>query len=143
MILVDINLLLYAHVKDAPQHQAARAWLDGQLNGPVQIGLPWLSLLGFLRIVTNPRATTPASTMANAMDQVRAWLSRDNVWSPQPTDRHAEILASLLIGARVTRDLTSDAHLAALAIEHGLTLCSADADFARFPALRWQNPLAA
>lgn len=141
MILVDINLLLYAHVKRAPQHQAARAWLDGQLNGAARVGLPWLCLLGFMRIVTNPRATAPVETMANALAQVRAWLSRENVWSPQPTDRHAEVLAPLLTGAPVTRDLTSDAHLAALAIEHGLTLCSADSDFARFPNLRWTNPL--
>lgn len=143
MILVDINLLLYAHAKRAPQHQAARAWLDEQLNGGVSVGLPWHSLLGFLRIITNPRATVPVETMANAVAQVQAWLGCDNVCIPQPTDRHMEILSRLLAGARVTRDLTSDVHLAALAIEHGLTLCSTDGDFARFAGLRWINPLAA
>lgn len=141
MILLDINLLLYAHVKDAPQHSAAREWFDAQLNGPAPVGLPWHSLLGFLRIVTNPRATVPAETMGNALMQAKAWLACSNVWIPHPTDRHTEVLSGLLLGARVTRDLTSDAHLAALAIEHGLTLCSTDTDFARFKGLRWINPL--
>lgn len=141
MIIIDINLLIYAHLMRAPQHQAARAWLDEQLS-TVRVGLPWLSLLGFLRIVTNPRATNPPETMASAIAQTKAWLGLENVWIPQPTSRHAEVLVSLLEGARLTRDLTSDAHIAALAIEHGLTICSADSDFARFPNVRWMNPLA-
>jgi toxin-antitoxin system PIN domain toxin len=141
LILVDANLLIYAHELRTPEHQAARDWLDAQINGASRVGLPWLSLLAFLRITTNARIFPRPHTMADAVVQVQEWLSRDNVWIPQPTDRHAEIIASLLIGARVTRDLTSDAHLAALAIEHGLTICSADADFARFPGVRWINPL--
>lgn len=141
MILIDANLLIYAHELRTQDHQVARSWIDAQINGAARVGLPWLSLLAFLRITTNPRVFSKPHTMANAMDQVRAWLGRDNVWIPQPTDRHAEILSRLLVDARVTRDLTSDAHLAALAIEHGLTLCSTDRDFARFPGLRWMNPL--
>lgn len=142
MILVDANLLIYAHELRGPNHQAAREWLDGQINAGPRIGLPWLSLLAFLRVTTNPRVFPQPHSMADALKQVRAWLSAETVWIPQPTERHAEILSGLLVGTRVTRDLTSDAHLAALAIEHGLTLCSADSGFARFQGLRWSNPLA-
>lgn len=139
MILLDANLLIYAHVSSFQQHEAARNWLDGKLsdNGPV--GLPWPSLLGFLRIVTNPRLFERPESMANAWQQVCAWLDSEVAWIPQPTDRHREVLGSLLTNVRA--NLVPDAHLAALAIEHGLLLCSTDGDFARFPVLRWQNPL--
>lgn len=143
MILIDANLLIYAHELRAREHQAARDWLDAQINGPAKVGLPWLVLLAFMRITTNPRVFPRPQTIDQAWKQVQAWLDSDNVWIPQPTNGHAEILSRLLIGARVTRDLTSDAHLAALAIEHGLTVCSTDTDFARFAGVRWINPLAA
>jgi toxin-antitoxin system PIN domain toxin len=143
LILVDANLLIYAHHLRTPQQQAAHAWLDAQINGASRVGLPWPVLLAFMRITTNPRVFPKPHTMADAWKQIDAWLARDNVWIPQPTDRHAETLSRLLIGARVTRNLASDAHLAALAIEYGLTLCSTDSDFARFPGLRWINPLMA
>ncbi len=142
MILVDANLLIYAHINTCPEHAAARGWLNQQINGSAPVGLPWLSLLAFLRISTNPRVHAIPATIEEACLQVEEWLALDAVWTPQPGDRHATLLMALLRAApRVTRDLTSDAHLAALAIEHGLTLCSADSDFARFPALRWTNPL--
>lgn len=142
MILVDVNLLLYAYISGAPQHDAARAWLDEQINAGARVGLPWHSLLGFLRISTNPRMIAPPTPLPRALAQVETWLACDNVWIPHPSERHAAILSDLLHKPGMRGSLVADAHLAALAIEHGLTLCSADSDFARFPDLRWLNPLA-
>ncbi len=141
MILVDANLLVYARVSSMPQHQRARAWLDQKLNEPAPVGLPWPSLLGFLRLVTNPRIFQRPETIESAWKQVESWLECDSSWIPLPTDRHREILGPLLghVGGRA--NLVPDAHLAGLAIEHGLQLCSTDGDFARFPGLRWHNPL--
>ncbi|MBI1787482.1 MAG: type II toxin-antitoxin system VapC family toxin [Acidobacteria bacterium] len=141
MILVDANLLLYAQVPRFPQHSAARLWLDAQLNGALPVGLPWESLLAYLRVVTNPRVFERPQPVASAWRQVEEWLERPPVWIPEPTPRHREILGKLLIGGRAGGNLASDARLAALAIEHGLTLYSADTDFARFTGLRWVNPL--
>lgn len=142
MILIDANLLVYAHVSTFPQHQRARDWLDRQLSGSAPVGLPWPSLLGFLRLVTNPRVFPRPEPMSAAWQQVGAWLGAEAAWIPQATERHREVLGGLLAGG-AQANLVPDAHLAALAIEHGLLLCSADGDFARFPNLRWQNPLAA
>ncbi len=141
MILLDANLLIYARVRSFPQHVQARSWLDARLSGGGPVGLPWPSLLGFLRIVTNPRVFERPEPVADAWHQVEAWLESDVAWIPQPTERHRDVLASLLMTAGVQANLVPDAHLAALAIEHGLQLCSTDGDFARFPDLRWQNPL--
>lgn len=141
MILVDANLLVYAHVGSFTQHARAREWLDAQLTRGAPVGLPWPSLLAFLRLVTNPRVFEQPESMAQAWRQVGAWMGAAGVWSPQPTDRHAEILGALLRATGAQANLVPDAHLAALAIEHGLLLCSADGDFARFPDLRWENPL--
>lgn len=141
MILVDANLLIYAHVKSFEQHAAARQWLDEQINGVARVGLPWPSLLAFVRIVTNPRVFERPLGMARAWAQVQGWLGCPTVWVPLPTPRHPEILGPLLHAATSRSNLVPDAHLAALAIEHGLVLCSTDADFTRFPNLRWQNPL--
>ena len=141
MILVDVNILLYARNVDALQHAASRTWLDGQLNGPTPVAMPWATLLGFLRISTNPRLFQQPPTMSVAWAQVSSWLSAEPVWTPSPTERHADVLAELLALPGVLGNLVSDAHLAPLAIEHGLTLCSTDGDFARFSGLRWRNPL--
>jgi toxin-antitoxin system PIN domain toxin len=141
MILLDANLLLYAHVSSFPQHVQARDWLDAQLSGNGPVGLPWPSLIAFLRIVTNPRVFERPESMAEAWRQVHAWLEAEVVWIPQPTERHREVLGTLLTAADVHANLVPDAHLAALAIEHGLLLCSTDGDFGRFTDLRWQNPL--
>jgi hypothetical protein len=141
VILVDANLLVYAHVASFSQHAPARDWLDAQLSGGAPVGLPWPSLVGFLRIVTNPRAFERPEPISEAWQQVSAWLDADVAWTPQPTERHRDIMGTLLRGAGVQANLVSDAHLAALALEHGLLLCSTDGDFARFPGLRWQNPL--
>lgn len=142
MILIDANLLLYAHFDSFSEHPVACEWLDRQLNGYAPVGLPWASLLAFLRIATNPRILERPEPTADAWDQVCAWLACRVVWIPQPTERHAELLGSLITLPGIRARLVPDAHLAALAIEHGLTLCSVAGDFARFPGLRWVNPLA-
>ena len=143
MILVDANLLIYAHVRSFAQHDPARTWLDAQLSGTARVGLPWPSLLAFLRVVTNPRLFQGPESMADAWKQVRAWLRAEVAWIPVPTDRHAEALDRVLADPGVQANLVPDAHLAALAIEYGLVLCSTDGDFARFAELRWRNPLLA
>ncbi len=141
MILVDANLLIFAATK-CPEQNAAKTWLDEQLNGTTPVGLPWPSLLTFLRIVTNVRVYgAMASTVNDAWAQIEAWLGCGNVWVPQPTDKHPQILRETLKHAGAGGDLVPDAHLAALAMEHGLTLYSADGDFGRFPGLKWVNPL--
>jgi toxin-antitoxin system PIN domain toxin len=143
VILVDVNILVYASHTESQQYAVANTWLDEQLNGSAQVGLPWPSLLGFLRVATNRRAFQIPLSMAIAWGQVSRWLAADPVWVPQPTDRHADVLGELLALPGVNGNLVPDAHLAALAIEHGLTLCSTDGGFARFPRLRWTNPLVA
>ena len=143
MILVDANLLIYAGNRSATEHQRAKTWLDEQLSGSARVGLPWPSLLAFIRILTNPVAVRNPRTPAEAWRQVREWLGCEVAWIPVPGDRHVELLGPLLSHPLVTSRLVSDAHLAALAIEHGLTLCSTDGDFAKFLGLTWHNPLAA
>jgi uncharacterized protein len=141
LILVDANLLLYAAFPVYPQYDRVRDWLDERLNGPTPVGLPWASLLAFLRISTNPRAFERPLNISDAWTEIQNWLECGNTWIPAPTDRHVEVLRELLTLPGVRGDLISDAHLAALAIEHGLTLCSADTDFSKFPQLRWTNPV--
>lgn len=141
MILVDANLLLYAKVRDFPQRGAARAWLDERLNDFIGVGLPWPSLLAFVRRVSNPRIFQRPPPASEAWAQVEEWLACRNVWIPEPTERHGEILSSLLRSVGNRSNLIPDAHLAALAMEYGLILCSSDADFSRFEGLRWRNPL--
>lgn len=141
MILVDANILVYAVDGDSERHGMAHRWLDDRLSGTPPVGLPWPSLLAFLRLSTNPRIFPRPLSMAGAWRQVAAWMDAEPAWIPMPTDRHAEILASLLGQPGVQGNLVPDAHLAALAIEHGLTLCSSDGDFARFDTLSWSDPL--
>jgi toxin-antitoxin system PIN domain toxin len=142
VILVDANLLIYAGLTTFAQHEATRTWFDHQLNGPTAVALPWPSLLAFLRVATNPRIVRQPTTISRAWEQISEWLGCKAVWIPEPTLRHREILGTLLGQPGTHSKLVPDAHLAALAIEHGLTLCSADTDFARFKGLRWENPLA-
>ena len=141
MILVDANLLVYAHASSMEQHPRALAWLDEQLNGSVRVGLPWPSLLAFTRLVSNPRIFARAEPVSKAWRQVEDWLNCGTVWIPSPTERHATVVGSLIGSGNMTSNLVPDIHLAALAIEHGLTLCSTDGDFARFDSLSWSNPL--
>ncbi len=143
MILVDANLLIYAQFTVYREHARARDWLDEQFANGTRIGLPWVSLLAFLRVTTNPRYFPNAQSIDSAWTQVQSWLDQPSAWIPQPTERHGEVLAALLIGTPAPGDLVPDAHLAALAIEHDLTVCTNDRDFARFPKVRWLNPLAA
>lgn len=143
MILVDANLLLYAANRFAPEHERAQHWLDAHLNGSAAIGLPWSSLLAFVRIVTNPMVMRHPVSPAQAWGQVEAWLECEPCWIPRPGDQHRHILADFMKAAWMSSRLVTDAHLAALAIEHGLTLATTDSDFARFPGLKHENPLAA
>jgi toxin-antitoxin system PIN domain toxin len=141
LILGDANLLIYAVNVSAPQHAVARLWLDQQLNGSARVGLPWASLSAFLRLVTNHRIFPRPLTMADAWGRAEAWLGSGPAWIPAPTQRHGEILARLLSAPGVHGNLVPDAHLAALAIEHGVELNSTDGDFAQFAGLKWRNPL--
>jgi uncharacterized protein len=142
VILIDANILIYAHVSSFAEHNRARDWLDRQLNAAAPVGLPWASVLAFLRLVTNPRVFEHPEPMGDAWQQVRTWLTAETAWVPQPTERHADLLSEFLTLPGVYGNLVPDAHLAVLAVEHGLTLCSTDGDFARFQGLRWFNPLA-
>jgi uncharacterized protein len=142
VILVDANILIYAFDEDSPRHAVAREWLEDRLNESTRVALPWTSLLAFLRIVTNPRVMHKPSSMAGARAQVRLWLESPAVWIPTPGDRHLEVLDRLLATPGVQGNLVMDAHIAALAIEHGLRVNSTDSDFARFPGLDWIDPLA-
>jgi toxin-antitoxin system PIN domain toxin len=141
VILVDVNLLVYAWDAGSPRHEIARNWLDARLSETARVALPWESTLGFLRVVTNPRIFEHPATIARAWQQVTEWLSCGNVWIPHASGEHDLVLGGLLGHLGGGGKLVPDAHLAALAIEHGLTLCSADGDFARFSGLRWMNPL--
>jgi toxin-antitoxin system PIN domain toxin len=140
-MLVDANLLLYAVHERATQHEAAIAWLGEQLNGSRRVGLPWQSLMAFLRISTHPRAFERPLDPTTAYDRVTEWLAAPAAWVPQPGPGFAVALGDLIRRHEVRGNLVPDAQLAALALEHGLTVCSADTDFARFNEVRWQNPL--
>lgn len=141
-MLVDANILLFAVDELSRFHHAAREWLTDVLRGPRRVGLAWPTLDAFLRISTHPRASANPLPPASAWRQVEEWLEAGPVWIPQPTDRHAEVLGRLVTAYDLRGNLIPDAVLGALAIEHGLTVCSADSDFARFSELRWHNPLA-
>lgn len=142
MILVDVNLLLNAYNRDFPDHGVTRAWWEGVVNGQEPIGLAWVTILGFIRIMTNPRAMPNPMTVGEAVSSVESWLEFPTVDLIEPGPRHPEILFRLLRQVGVAGNLTTDAHLAALAIEYQARLASTDADFARFAGLRWVNPLA-
>lgn len=140
MIAVDANLLVYAHVQSYEQHHGARAWFEEQLTSLPRVGLPWPSLLGFVRLVTNPRVFSEPESIPDAWAQVEAWLDADSTWTPVPTSRHRDVLTACLENTTRANDVP-DAHLAALAIEHGLRLATTDHGFARFERLTWFNPL--
>jgi len=141
-MLLDANLLLYAVHREARHHERALSWLTEQLSGTRRVGLPWQSLGGFLRIATNSRALAEPLRPAVAWQQVADWLAAPAAWVPAPGPGYAEQLGGLIERHEVAGKLIPDAMLAALALEHGLTVCSADTDFARFTEVRWQNPLA-
>lgn len=141
-MLLDANLLLYARDEQSPYHEHARRWLTEQLTGSARVGLPWQSLTAFVRIATSPRAYARPLAPGEAWGQVEDWLSAGPAWIPTETEGHARVLGGLITTHALRGHLISDAQLAALAIEHGLELCSVDGDFARFPELSWRNPLA-
>jgi uncharacterized protein len=142
-VLVDANVLLYSLDEDSPFHVRARDWMESALNGPKRVGIPWMSLWAFIRIVTNPRALVQPLTPSTAWDYVESWLDAPATWIPAPGWGHCEILGSLLVQHDLRAGLVTDAALAAICIEHGLIMISADSDFARFPQIDWINPVAA
>jgi toxin-antitoxin system PIN domain toxin len=141
VILVDANVLLYAYHPRAEQHRRCRAWVEAAFSGPVPVRLPWATITAFLRISTHPRVFEFPLTMAEAEAVVGAWLAAPAVEAIGPGDRYWSILRELLIVAQVSGALVTDAALAALALEHGATLCTTDRDFARFPQVRVVSPL--
>ena len=142
MIVVDVNLLIYAVNEDAPDHRESKAWLEAAISGTETVGLPWIVLLAFLRLTTRAGLFRSPLTANAAFDLVDAWLQQPSVVVPEPTSRHLQTMRDLVSPLGTGGNLTSDAYLAALAIEHGAELCSTDNDFARFGRLRWRNPLA-
>ena len=142
MILVDANLLIYAVDSDSVHHKAARRWLEKSLSGTSQVGLAWIVLLAFLRITTHPRIMLYPLLPDAALNYVDEWLAQPSVVSVAPGERHWPILRQMLSSSGMAANLTSDAHLAALAIEHGYAVYSADHDFKRFAGLKHVNPLA-
>lgn len=140
MRLCDANVLLYAVNSDAPNHLPARSWLDAALNGHEAVAFPWAVLLAFLRLATNPAVFPHPLDPDRAIGQLREWLRQPAATVAEPGVRHLEILAGLLAESGAAGNLVSDAHLAALAIEHEAELVSFDRDFARFAGLRWSVP---
>jgi len=141
MIIVDVNLLIYAVNEDAPNHQKAKVWLEEAIAGTETVGLPWVVLLAFLRLTTRSGFFQKPLTIDAAFDLLEAWVQQLSVVVPEPTARHLQTMRDLVLQLGLGGNLTSDAYLAALAIEHGAELCSADNDFGRFKRLRWRNPL--
>jgi toxin-antitoxin system PIN domain toxin len=142
VIVPDVNLLVHAYAEGAPQHRAARGWWEGLLGGKEPVGLPWAVALGFVRLTTHPSVLETPMRPADALDALERWYERPSVHVLEPGPRHLALLGALLRAAGTAGNLTTDAHLAALAIEHGCELHSTDADFGRFSGLRWRNPLA-
>ena len=142
MIVIDVNLLLYAHMKSSAFYRPARAWFEKTLSSGEDVGIPLQSAMAFLRITTNQNLPLGRLEMSAALNIVEAWLAQPGVQLLYPADGHWPIFRRMLLEGRAAGVLSTDAHLAALTIEHGGTLCSTDSDFARFPGLRWNNPLA-
>jgi toxin-antitoxin system PIN domain toxin len=142
MVIADVNLLLYAHVTGFRQHRAARKWWEALLAGREEVGVAGPALFGFVRLATNRRVLDPPMEVDSALERVESWFSRAQVRFLQPGPRHLEIAFRLLRALGAAGNLTTDVQLAALAIEHGAALHSNDSDFARFPDLRWVDPLA-
>jgi len=140
--IVDLNVLLYAINADSVHHAAVRTWWEGTLNGDELVGLPWIVLVGFLRLATNPKVFPRPLAPETAVARIDAWLARENVRIVREKDSHWDALKPLLAGAGTAGNLVNDTHLAALAMSHGAVLVTCDADFARFRGLRRENPIA-
>jgi len=141
LILVDANILLYAEDSLHPRNQQAREWWDGQLSQAGTVCLCWTVLAAFIRIGTNPRVFEHPLSLEQALARVQSWLNQPCTRVVRPTERHWTVFQQMLTDGQAIANLVTDAHLAALAIEHGCELASTDSDFARFPKLKWSNPL--
>jgi toxin-antitoxin system PIN domain toxin len=141
MILPDINLLVYAHDPRSPFHAKARAWWQGLLDGNEAVALAWVVVQGFVRLTTHPKVFENPMAVADSLGRIEEWLSLPHLRILHPSDHHFQTWAQLLRGVGVGANLTTDSHLAALCIERGLILHTSDADFSRFPGLKWINPL--
>lgn len=139
MKLVDTNVLVYAVDSSSVHHRVAKHWLDGALSGSAPVAFAWLALVDFVRLVTNPTIVERPLTVGSAMDIVDAWLGARSARVMQPGQRHASLLRQML-GDGEGANLTNDAHLAALAVEHRASVVSFDSDFQRFPGVRWERP---
>lgn len=142
MIIADLNLLIHAYNSDFPRHGAAKQWWEDTLNSGQHIGLAWAVVLGFIRITTSRSVLARPLRITQAAGIARSWLSLESVRIVVPGEEHAKIVFSLLEEIGTAGNLTTDAHLAALALEYRAELATTDVDFARFPGLRWFNPLA-
>lgn len=142
MVLPDLNLLVYAYNESAVEHRRARAWWEGLLNGTTAVGIPWVVSLGFVRLMTHRSVLESPLQVARCVGMVREWFEVEHVSPLEPGKRHWAVFSALVTGLGVGANLVTDAHLAALAIEHNAELHSNDADFARFAGLRCVNPLA-
>jgi toxin-antitoxin system PIN domain toxin len=141
MKLVDVNVLLYAVNRKSARHEAVRSWWEAALSDDEPIGLPWIVLLGFLRLATNARVFPEPLAPEQAIERVEAWVAHPKIRLVAEMDEHWRILKELLAETGTAGNLTTDAHLAALAISRGATLVSCDADFGRYRRLRWENPV--
>jgi uncharacterized protein len=141
-VLLDANVLIYAVDTESPFHERARIWMENALNGSRRVAIPWASTSAFLRITTNPRALRRPLSPVDAWTIVEAWLDAEPVWSPLPGAGYRTIFGRLLTTLDLRANLVADAALAALCIEHGLAIVSADSDFARFTEVEWINPVA-
>jgi toxin-antitoxin system PIN domain toxin len=141
MILVDANLLLYAYNKQISEHLAARRWLTAVMSGTEPVGIAWIAVLAFLRISTSREAFKQPLSIEDAVSIVDDWFEASVTELIHPTPRHWTVLREQLKAGQASANLTTDAHLATLAIEHGATLYSTDRDFTRFPGLKFVNPL--
>jgi uncharacterized protein len=141
VILVDANILLYAEDSTSSRHEAARTWWDAQISGASPVCLCWTVICAYIRIGTNARVFDRPLSLDQAFSRVQSWLDQPCVRIIAPTARHWTVFQEMLSAGQAVGNLTTDAHLAALALEHGCELASSDADFSRFPRLKWKNPL--
>jgi len=140
--VIDANLLIYAYDLDSACHKKSHSWLEEALSGVEAVGLPWQSVSAFLRVITNRRLSGMRVSLQQAVQVVDEWLQQPNVQILVPADQHWSVLRQMILEGQASGPLVSDAEIAAITIEHGAVLHTADRDFARFPGLRWKNPLA-
>jgi len=141
VIVIDANLLIYAYDLDSAHHKKSHSWLEEALSGVEAVGLPWQSVSAFLRVITNRRLSGMRVSLQQAVQVVDEWLQQPNVQMLVPADQHWSVLRQMILEGQASGPLVSDAEIAAITIEHGAVLHTADRDFARFPGLRWKNPL--